>query len=364
MANDTETAESTDEGLEEGLGKAFDTLDGSASGGDEDDTDTQDETVDEADDEGSETDDETDEDAADDDEEDGGDDKPKGKVGAKTDEEEEEAEEEAQLDADFEEAAERHRLPTNVRDILAKVPKEARGAVVEVVGTRLKEMEAGFTRTIQQATVDRRELAKLRRERAFEEGNRVDMIAEWLDQDPKNLDRLNDELTKRDPEKGSAAYAEAKKMRLDDARKKLQDQADEDEQVTLRQHARADAIESLSRRLCREEGVPFEVVNDAIVLAIVNSHKDEAQRDLPDAAVRAIVKRSAAKWRGLTGERKADARKDYVKGKHQDRKDGQRRTSARDRGHSPAPGGAPKHKSLQSALLARAREVVPDMPDG
>lgn len=355
--------------LADGLADSFDELAGKKdknAEADDDSTDETDdteaeETADDAEEEGADdtADDDTkaedDDTAADeDDESEEADDDTK----AELDDEEEDDDDD--LSSDFEDAAERHRLPTRFDDVLKLVPKEQRPAARKAFAARLGEMESGLNRAFAEARTERKELVKLRKVRQFEEANRVDFIADLIEKDAKLFDAINEELENRE----TPAFKKAKAMQRENAQKDLERSIDEEATAQDRQNTRADAIERLGRRTCREEGIPYELTEKALFIAITASNTDVLKRDLSDNAVKAIIKREAKIIRKATGTRRQSDAKEYVREKHRERKEGRRRVTGRDRGHAPAPSKRPEHKSLKAALTSAAARIVPDMPAG
>lgn len=304
---------------------------------DADDDESNDE---ESDDESDESDEEEEEESDDDDESD--------------DDESEDEDEDDDVDPEVAAAAARHQLPTTFEDVIKKLPKEARAAARQAFAARLKEVESGLGRAFQEARAERSELARIKAERTHETENPADHIADLLDADPKLIDKLNEELTKRE----TAAYRDAKKMTRDQAKKDLDQQAKTavDTQETRRK--RGEQVVAIAQRLARDAGVPFKLVDKALYIAVTNS-KDG---DVTDEVIRRIVKQEARDWQKLTGERKREKKQEYIKSKTKQREQAKKRVSARDRGHAPAPGRQREPRSLEEALTRRAAKILPDAP--
>lgn len=383
MADEHE--EGSEDSLREGLGDAFEKIDkgastatadedegaedeqderaGEAEAEDADDEEGEEDAGDDADaDEGEESDEGDDDTEADDEEEDGAAADADDDEGEEDEAEEGEEEQAAtdELDDAFADAADRHRLPTSFERVLAKVPKAARAEARAALQGRLAQMESGYTRAMQEARAERRELVKLRKEKKYNDDNRVDVIAEAL-QDDKLFDAVNAELEKR----GNAAYSDAKKMRTEDARKKLDEEAEQESAAVDRQSSRADAIERIARRYCRDEGIPYELgVEKALYIHLINTNADPLKRDLSDREIKRIVQGEAKTYRKVAGVRRQKDRKEYVREKLRERDEGRKRVTSRDRGHAPAPGKRKEPASLKDALSSAAARVAPDMPAG
>lgn len=374
MADKDETTDEEASTLESDLGGAFDKIAGGKGGdSDADDDDDQaddeekdDDADDDSDDDADHDDDDADDEEKDDDKDDDADDDEE----ADEDDDDDDADDDDDDDEETEEqrqlrnAAERHRIPTEFEDVVKQLPKEQRRTARALFATRLSQMESGLGRAFSEARSDRVELNKLSKRIKFEEENRVDHFATILLQKGNEslIDEIQAEIDKRTE---SDAYREGKQMRLEDAKKKLMDEATTEATAQERQTTRADAIESLGRRLCREEGIPYELgVEKALHIAILNSDPDVMKRNISDEGIRAIVKRESKIFRKATGQRRQKESKEYVRDKIKERADGRRRVTARDRGRTPTPGRAKEPKSLEDALLRRAAKIVPDMPAG
>lgn len=352
--------------LESNIAGFFDsTISGAGSGARAvvaDDTDTA--ADDERDDEQEETDDDSEQEESDDDD-DQDDDSEEDEESDDADDDDEEDEDDAEEgdeeeddddapDPDVRAAAERHQLPTRFEDIVKKLPKEVRAEARQAFHQRLKEVESGLGRAFQEARAERKTLARLEAERKHEQENPVDFIADLLDTKPELLDKLNEELTKRE----TAAYREAKKMTREQAKKELERTVDQQATVREQRRQRGQQVASLASRLAREEGVPFKIIDQAIYIAVSNS----PDHDVTDEAIRQIVKREAKDWRKLTGERKREKKQEYIQRKSKQIRDGRRRVTSRDRGSAPAPGRRREPKSLEEALTRRAKAILPDAP--
>lgn len=312
--------------------------------------------------ESDETDDEDEEEGEEEEEEESDDDEGEESDDEDEDEGEEEGEEESDeeededesIDDEFRAAADRHQLPTAFDDIVRKLPKDVRATARQAFGQRLHAMESGFHAAMQDARGYRREQAKTQLEAKWVADHPIDHIIELLDANPKLLEQLNAELTDRQ----TPAYDKAKKLDLKRERKELADQADAAAAAYDQRVARAQTVETSARDLCRKLGVPYEdYVDQALYIAIVNDPK----RDITDAAVRELVTQKAKAWQKQTGTRRREAKAEYVRTKHAERREGQRRVTARDRGQAPAAGRQREPKSLEEALTRAAKRIgVPE----
>jgi hypothetical protein len=328
------------------VGKFFDSKVAKGAAGEDDDDDAGEDAGDEDDDEEEDSGEDDDEDAEgseeggeeDDDagEDDAGDDDDE------EDEDDDEEDDEQELDPSFQSAAAKHKLPTRFEDIVRTLPKPAQAKARAAFSTRLKEMESGLNRAFQDARSHRRTLATAKAEREWIDKNPVDHFLEVMSKDPKFVEQLNDELEKME----TKAYAEAKTMRREDAKKEITSKAEAAEAAAQQRDERIAHVTSLGQRLSKAEGLPWRIAERALFVAITQHPKG----DLTDAEIRQVIKDEAKELRRHTGERKREDRKDYVRDKHADRKAAARRPRGRDRGQAPAPGRVRPPKNLEEAL--------------
>lgn len=365
---DTET--DTDGALQDGVGKFFDKTVARKSGAPsdddaEDDADSDDADADDDDDADADEGDDSDADDGEEDEDgDGEDDADADDDEDGEDDDADEDDDEETLDPSFLEAAAKHKLPTRFDDIVRTLPKAAQAKARLAFGTRLKEMESGLNRAFQEARGGRKTLATLTAEKTWIEKNPIDYFLDVMAKDPKFVTALNEELEKHE----TPAYAEARTMRRQDTKKKeIDDKAKEEEDKIEREakeHARraerAGHVGTLAKRLAKQEGVPYSIVEKALYIAITTS----ADGDITDAQVKRIVAQEAKELRRHTGERRRDDRKTYVRDKVAGSKAAKKRPTSRDRGHSPAPGRVRPPKSLEEALTRSAARIFPDAPSG
>lgn len=355
------TDDEQESALEEGLSKAAARLEG-GRGASDDDADDDADDVDETDERDEDDDDGADDETSDDDEDDSDEDDESGADDDDNDSDEDDEEsdddededDDDELDPEVAAAAARHQLPTTFEDVVKKLPKEARAAARQAFAARLKEVESGLGRAFQEARAERQELARVRAERKAIEADPIDHIVELLEQDPKLLDALNEELENRE----NPRYRAAKSKERDNAKKDLERQVEEETRTVEARRQRGAQVVALAQRLARDAGVPFKLVDKALYIAVTSS-KDG---DLPDEAIRRIVRQEARDWQKLTGERKREKKQEYIRSKSNSAKDAKRRVTSRDRGHAPAPGRRREPKSLEEALTRAASKILPDAP--
>ncbi|HKW12122.1 MAG TPA: hypothetical protein VJO33_17170 [Gemmatimonadaceae bacterium] len=358
--------------LQEGLGQFFDkNVSGTASSDDEesagDDSSGADDEGEEKDEEESSDDDADESTDDDDDEEEESDEGEEGdeEEDASDEEEDEESDEEDDEPSEFDRAAARGKLPMEFSDILKSLPKEARGKARQAFEKRLGQMEAGFTRTMQQASSFRKERAELTSELKWIKENPIDFMWELFEDSKTGADlikRWDEEIEARqDP--NAKGFAKEAAMRRERTKNDAKQTAEKEATQADHRQARADHVEGLADKLCRRAGIDYKDsgVEEALYIAIVN----DPNRDITDASIRAIVERKAAAWRKITGEKKREQRTQWVKDKVAERNKGKKRITARDQGHMPAPGKKDESKlTLEQKMLRSVARIAPDMPEG
>jgi tRNA(Met) C34 N-acetyltransferase TmcA len=212
-------------------------------------------------------------------------------------------------------------------------------------------MEAGFGRAMTQAREYRKDESKHRAAREFAEAHPVEHIIELLDGDPKLLDKLNKELTDRDT---NASHKKLRELEVSAAKKAIEEKAAKEEADLEKRMTRAQHVETFARKLCRKEGIPYEdAVEEALYAAIVS----DPNRDISDSDLKNLVARKARVWHKHMGKKKREERTQWVKDKVKDREKAKRRVTARDRSTAPAPGKQKPPKSLEEALMRKAKAI-------
>lgn len=324
------------------------------------------------DDEEEEDDAEEDDDAgADDDaDEDAEDDAEEGEEGEETDDDPEEDDDGAdvadpaapELDEEFRALAERHRLPTEFQDALADIPKEHRAKAAAAFGKRLKEIEAGFTRGMQDLRSYREREAEVTARERFAKEKPLDFVLSVMAANPDLSDQLAEEMERLTDDR----YARAREIEVRNAEKDAIEagkKAYRDEQQSAESRAqRLTAVESLfsaeiARHGLAENAEAAELIEEAVAAEITAS----PNRDISDARLREIVKERAAKLRKAGIVAKQQERKDYLKGKQTAIANRPKVRPGRSAAH-PAPAGRRPPKNLEDALTRAAAAVAPDMP--
>lgn len=218
-----------------------------------------------------------------------------------------------------------------------------------LVAKKLKNLEAGFTRTMQQVRAVEREAQQVRAEVRFQRERPVDFVVTLLQANPDIAAQVNARL---DEFEKSPTAKEYHAVIVEQARAAAL-QAEEAE-ATEQQHRaeRATQIEMTARAAAEAAGVPFEMgVEDAIVAHLL-SHGD-----IEDSDIKRIAQQKAAIWHAQQRGQKRTERKEYVAQKVQDRKTaGLKLVPGRGAAPAPAPRPAPKNDDeFVEQMAARLR---------
>lgn len=217
----------------------------------------------------------------------------------------EEAEDES-IDPDFKAAKDKH-LPT-----LDDIPVEAR----PLVEKKLKDMERGFTRAMQEARQYRQEKAQVDQDTKYRTENPDIWLADYIGQHPEVIDKVNSELEKRaDP-----TYAEAQAMKRDAAKAQAEANAVTASQAEAYRQERIEHVSDYVETKAKDAGVPTKFIESAVAAAILS--KPESERDISDAEIDSIIEDYGKEYRKAVGVVKANKTKEYAKAKAADAKGG------------------------------------------
>lgn len=213
-------------------------------------------------------------------------------------------EDETEDDEEFETAVEKYKIPTKLDDL----PEEVR----PLVEKKFKAMEKGYTRAMQDARSYRQEKAQYDADRAYERDHPDQSIADALLADPKLIDKVNAEIEKRQ----NPAYAEA--LAKDRAVTKRETELNAKETLAQQEakNARGEEIESYTKEAAKEAGIPFDLIEPAIVLAITSN----PGKDFTEAQVDAIIAQQAKVYAKHVGAVKGAKTREYAKAKADDAK--------------------------------------------
>jgi hypothetical protein len=282
------------------------------------------------------------------------------------DESDDDAEDEAdekddEGDDEFTAAAERHKLPTDFERVIQKLPKEARAEVRGLLTKELKAVHAGFTRMTQEGREYRqRERVYLANE-MFRREHPEEAVVEMLLADPKLVEKVDARLAGiTDDRTKSVESRYIENLRADVGKK-----AEAAAKTAEARQARGAAVEKLARSACSHYGIDFDLVEDALILAVTSSES----KDISDDDVRRIVKAKAQKLKGTTILAKQEKKRDWVKEKIAASK--QARTplarAKKAQGQFPAPASrkpSGRNEDLQTQMMRTMKRIAPEMPRG
>ena len=209
-----------------------------------------------------------------------------------------EKEKKDETDPEFIEAAKKHSVPVTLDDL----PEEAR----PLVQKKLKDMERGFTKAMQEARSYRAERA------AFEaETKQLDhFIADKIASDPTLIDKINAEVKRRE----NPDYLEALELRRQAAKDKADADASKQQQAEQANQERGEYLESYTASQAKEAGVPFAFVEEAVALAVT------LNKGITDDEIKEIVAKKAKVYKQHIGATKGAKTRELVKDKARDAK--------------------------------------------
>lgn len=198
-------------------------------------------------------------------------------------------------DAEFAEALTKQGVPVSLDDL----PDEAR----PLVQKKLKDLERGFTKAMQEARGYRVEKAEFDAERRYQTEKPEQYFADKLLADPKLIERVNEEIQKRDV----PAYREAVAKERETDQKLAKVTAAEQVERELALSARADHVEAHTQAVAKAAGIPFAFVEEAVALAI------SGNPEMSDADVTRIVTEKAKVYKQHIGANKGAAKRELTK---------------------------------------------------
>ncbi len=221
--------------------------------------------------------------------------------------------------------------------VLEQLPKGLR----PVVEKRLKEMEAPYTRAMQEATAFRAERATLIADKKFRDENPVDAVLELILADPSLGEKVNARLDEiGESETNRAAHDVVVKDKKEKALKAAEGETAKED----RQAARIQQVEAYVRKESDRLGIPLEFgVEEAVALHIMD--RGDITREDIDRILRAKKKQADGVLRGS----KRGNRRKYVDEKLKDRRTAGLKVKP-NRGVAPAPAGKKTAKSEDEFL--------------
>lgn len=182
----------------------------------------------------------------------------------------------ADISDDLQAAADKHGIPLTLDDIADPTARA-------LVAQKVKAMDAGLTRALQEARAYRTDEAQFRAEQKFQRENPALFVAQLLLENPDLFDQVNARMEKLDDEDQKEAF----KVIVKDKRKGALDAVNAEFQQAEQLNTRAEYVETFARKESSRLGLPFELAERAVVMAL--QAKPEGKRDLTDAEIKAAI---------------------------------------------------------------------------
>lgn len=234
---------------------------------------------------------------------------------------------EDEIDEEFAAAAKLNKVALTVDDL----PEAAR----PLVKKRIKELETGFTKAMQDARDYRKDEAKFKAEERYRAENTAEYVADMLLKDPKLGEAVNallDGITTETAKKAhEIVVREGRSKALHATEAQLKAQEDRAQ--------RGLALDAYTRTQAMKAGVPLELGVEASVIAFINEKGDITEREID-----AIVAQKAKEYANHTRAIRREASKKYVENKVEARKTGGLKVKPGS-GITPAPSGKPRPKN-------------------
>lgn len=230
------------------------------------------------------------------------------------------------------------RAPISLDD----VPREARALVQK----KLKDLEGGFTRSMQRLAEQRKEADGVLAEQRFQKERPDDYILTMLMADPTLMDKVNAKL---DVFEKSPEAREAHSAVVELARSKAAKSLDDERTAQEAKVKRSQDLITMGKAAAKAAGVPFEMGVEADIAAHLAIHGDISESQVRDIAVA-----KARIWRGAINQQARDKSGQYVAGKVQDRKKaGLTVRPASGASPAPAPAKQPTNDAEFTAQMVR-----------
>lgn len=191
---------------------------------------------------------------------------------------------------------------------LDSVPEAAR----PIVQKKLKDLEAGFTRTMQKVRAAEKEAAAVKAEARFQQERPDDYIVTMLLAQPDLMERVNAKLNELD---ASPTAREAHGVVVERAREKARQAEQEALDKAESDSKRAGDIVRMGKAAARAAGVPWEAGVEAEIAAHLALNSD-----ITEADIRHIAAEKAKVWKRVLREQGRTSKQAYVDGKVKDRK--------------------------------------------
>lgn len=213
------------------------------------------------------------------------------------------------LDPAFVEAVRKQGITADLSDL----PDALRPILLE----KVKHMNAGYTRAMQEVRSFRKEKAELDAVKTYQTQHPDQYLADLISADPKLIETVNAELERRqDP-----TYAKALEKSRDADAKLATVQAAEAEVAAQSRQEQIEALEVHCERAIKAAGIPTDLVADAITLLTQQAHA--AGRLPTEAELDAVIQRHAQTFKRHMGAQKGATKRqftrDYLHTKRQDK---------------------------------------------
>lgn len=241
--------------------------------------------------------------------------------------EETEEQTDEEFDEEFAAAAKLNKVALTVEDL----PADAR----PLVSKRIKELEAGFTKAMQDARSYRADEAKFRAEQSFQKENPAEFVVDLLLKHPQLGEQVNaliDGMTTQTQRQAHDIVVADKRNKAFQATERELKAADERSQRGL-------ALDSYTRTQALKHGVPMELGVETAVIAHIHQNGDITEKDIDQ-----IVAQKAKEYENHTRAIRREASKKYVASKLDAKKNGGPAIKPGS-GNAPAPAGKAKPKN-------------------
>ena len=242
----------------------------------------------------------------------------------------------APLKMTFDEAFAAEMQASGVKLTIDDIAADAR----PLVEKKLKDLEAGFTRTMQRVREDARDGVNLRAELRHLNEQPADYIVSLLLKSPSLAEAINERLGEVEQSSKGREYFERD---VTDARSKARDAEQAMIDAQTQDAARANALDGIARAAARAAGVPFKLVEGAVA-AHLAVHGDTGAATETD--IRQIAQDTGAVYTQSIRARARTTSQQTLKAKLTDKRSAPPRATA---GGSTAPGPGAKPTARSDA---------------
>lgn len=211
-----------------------------------------------------------------------------------------------ELDAEFTAALERSGVPTSIEE----VPEEFR----PVVEKKLKDLERGFTKAMQEARSYRQEKAKFDADQQYATEKPASYFADKLLADPSLIERVNEEIEKRNVPAYAEAVARERALATERAQMDAEKTVARTQAAEQAMTARVEHVETHTAQAAKAAGIPYALVEEAVALAV------SLNPDLSDEDVTRVVNEKARIYKQHLGANRGAAKRELAKEKASDAK--------------------------------------------